>query len=67
MLHIEMYTGEEVGKSFYPGWVPYSEMLHAKSTNFSVGRSFKRRRDLFDPKDLLNKMLINSRKEGLIK
>ncbi|WP_452219925.1 M23 family metallopeptidase, partial [Lacinutrix salivirga] len=66
MLHIEFYTGEEQEKSFNPGWVKTDEMLHAKSDNFSNGRSFKRRRDLFDPLNVLKKMLTNSQKENLI-
>ncbi|WP_027392892.1 M23 family metallopeptidase [Aquimarina latercula] len=67
MLHIEFYTGEEKGKTFKPGKVNTSEMLHAKSDSFSSGRSFKRRRDLFDPLKILDKMLKNSQKENLIK
>ena len=66
MLHIEMYTGEESG-ALSNSNVNYSDMLYAKSTNFSAGRSFKRRKDLFDPLQLLKKMYINSKKEGLIK
>ncbi|MGY3793352.1 M23 family metallopeptidase [Aquimarina sp. 433] len=67
MLHIEFYTGEEKEKTFKPGWVNTSEMLHAKSDSFSSGRSFKRRRDLFDPLKILDKMLKNSQNENLIK
>ncbi|AXT53805.1 hypothetical protein D1818_24385 [Aquimarina sp. BL5] len=66
MLHIEMYTGEESGPLTDPN-VKYSDMLYAKSTNYSTGRSFKRRKDLFDPLTLLDKMYINSKKEGLMK
>ncbi len=65
MLHIEFYTGEEKDKTFHPGWVATSEMLHANS--FSKNRSFNRRRDLFDGLELLEEMLNNSKNENLIK
>jgi len=66
MLHIEIYTGEESGSLFGRSSVKYSDMSYATSSNYSSGRSFKRRKDLIDPLPLLKKMLISSKKEGLI-
>lgn len=66
MLHIEIYTGEESGSLFGRSSVKYGDMLYAKSTKYATSRSFKRRKDLFDPLTLLKKMFINSKKEGLL-
>jgi hypothetical protein len=66
MLHIEMYTGEGSG-TFYPGVVPYSNMLYAKSGKYIPGASFQRRADLIDPLELLTKMYNESKNNGWIK
>ena len=66
MLHIEMYTGKESGK-LSNNAIKYTDMLDEKLDNFSEGHSFKRRKDLFDLLDLLEKMLNNSKRENLIK
>ena len=66
MLHIEMYTGEATG-SLKDKNIKYEDMLYAKSDNYNENRSFKRRKDLFDPLDLLKEMYKNSKNKGLIK
>ncbi|MFK8267020.1 M23 family metallopeptidase [Capnocytophaga cynodegmi] len=66
MLHIEMYTGEITGK-LTNKMTKYEEMLYAKSDGYNKKRQFQRRKDLFDPLELLEKMLENSTNQGLIK
>lgn len=45
----------------------YEEMLYAKSDLYNKDRQSQRRKDLFDPLELLEKMLENSIDQGLIK
>ena len=62
MLHFEMYTGEDTGSlTISKNNTPptYSEMRHAKS-NYNAGRSFLRRKDLWDPLPLLQSMYKSS-------
>ncbi|MBE7661050.1 M23 family metallopeptidase [Tenacibaculum finnmarkense genomovar finnmarkense] len=66
MLHIEMYSGEETGKLTNRG-IKYKEMMYSASINYSKSRSFQRRKDLFDPLELLNEGYLNSKNENLIK
>ncbi|ATA67553.1 hypothetical protein CGC48_02250 [Capnocytophaga cynodegmi] len=66
MLHIEMYTGEAIGK-LSDSKVKYTDMLYAKSGKYKEGMSFQRRKDLFDPLRLLEEMLENSINQSLIK
>lgn len=65
MLHFELYTGEASGAT--GSKTKYSDMLYAESINYSKDRSFKRRKDLFDPLQLLEEMIRNSKNEGLLK
>ena len=65
MLHMEMFTGEGKG-SLSTRNVKYGEMLYAKSGKYKEGMSFRRRKDLFDPLQLLEKMLENTINQGLI-
>ncbi len=58
MLHLEMYTGEASG-NLSDKSVKYSDMLYATSIK-NKGVSFQRRKDLFDPLELIEEMLSNS-------
>ncbi len=61
MLHLEMYTGEDTGPlSLNSSQSPYVQMRYAKSNSFSTGRSFLRRKDLYDPLPELVKMYNSS-------
>ncbi len=62
MLHLEMYTGEAKGK-LTDKTVKYTDMLYAKSDKYHKGRSFQRRKDLFDPLPLLKIMYNNSKSD----
>ncbi|QXP58597.1 M23 family metallopeptidase [Olleya sp. HaHaR_3_96] len=64
MLHIEMYTGEGSG-NLSDKSIKYSDMLYATSKK-NKGITFQRRKDLFDPLDLLNEMIKTSKKENWI-
>ncbi|WP_159245465.1 M23 family metallopeptidase [Tenacibaculum maritimum] len=66
MLHIEMYTGEATGK-LTDKTVKYSDMMYAKSSNYSKNRSFQRRKDLIDPLPLLEESYNNSKSKKIIK
>ena len=65
MLHFELYTGEASGAT--GSKTKYSDMLYAKSINYSKDRSFQRRKDLFDPLQLLKEIIQISKNEGLLK
>ena len=61
-----MYTGEVKGK-LTNKTIKYSDMLYAKSTNYSKNRSFQRRKDLIDPLPLLKDAYENSKSKNIIK
>ena len=63
-LESECCEGERSG-NLSDKSIKYSDMLYATSKK-NKGITFQRRKDLFDPLDLLNEMIKTSKKENWI-